>query len=95
MPLQEGGQFKPEYAGYAHVQVAVGSGAVASVVPGRLLGNRRILESEASRKGVRYLGADGGRIPNLGEAHLGFRTKEKHRCRITCQVAEVKRPLLA
>eukprot|EP00969_Alexandrium_andersonii_P053505 2353614-Alexandrium_andersonii.AAC.1 len=67
MPLQEGRQFKPEYAGDARVQVAVRSGAAASVMPGRLLGSRKILESEASRKGVRYLAADGGWIPNLGE----------------------------
>eukprot|EP00969_Alexandrium_andersonii_P291793 12896093-Alexandrium_andersonii.AAC.1 len=63
-------------------------------MPGRL-GNRRILDSEASRKGVHYLAADGGRVPNLGEVHLGFFTKEKHRCRITFQVADVKRPLFA
>eukprot|EP00969_Alexandrium_andersonii_P139445 6168980-Alexandrium_andersonii.AAC.1 len=58
LPLQEGMQFKPEYAGYTRVQVAMDSGAAASVMPGRLLGNRRILESEASRKGVHYLAAD-------------------------------------
>eukprot|EP00969_Alexandrium_andersonii_P256374 11333944-Alexandrium_andersonii.AAC.1 len=46
-----GRQFKREYAGYTRAQVAVDSGAAASVVPGRLLGNREILESEASRKG--------------------------------------------
>eukprot|EP00969_Alexandrium_andersonii_P142593 6305103-Alexandrium_andersonii.AAC.1 len=78
MPLQEGKQFKPEYAGYTRVQIAVGSGAAASVVPERLLGNRRALESEGSRKGVRYLAADGGRIPALSEVHLGFLTKEQH-----------------
>eukprot|EP00969_Alexandrium_andersonii_P300287 13275880-Alexandrium_andersonii.AAC.1 len=60
-------QIKPDYAGYARVQVAVGSGAAASIMPERLLGNRRILESEGARKGVHYLAADGGRIPNLGE----------------------------
>eukprot|EP00969_Alexandrium_andersonii_P175659 7767156-Alexandrium_andersonii.AAC.1 len=85
MPLQEGRQFKPEYAGYARVHVAVGSGAAASVTPGRLLGDRRVLESEGSRKGVRYLAVDGGRIPNLGEAHLGFLAEEQHRYRITFQ----------
>eukprot|EP00969_Alexandrium_andersonii_P072000 3177435-Alexandrium_andersonii.AAC.1 len=37
---------------------------------------RDSLESEASRKGVRYLAADGGRIPNLGEARLGFLAKD-------------------
>eukprot|EP00969_Alexandrium_andersonii_P137204 6068501-Alexandrium_andersonii.AAC.1 len=67
MPLQEGRQFKPEYAGYARARVAVDSGAAASIVPERLLGNRRVLESEGSREGARYLAADGGRVANLGE----------------------------
>eukprot|EP00969_Alexandrium_andersonii_P072712 3208712-Alexandrium_andersonii.AAC.1 len=31
MPLQEGKRFKPEYEGYARVQVAVDSGAATSV----------------------------------------------------------------
>eukprot|EP00969_Alexandrium_andersonii_P060324 2656634-Alexandrium_andersonii.AAC.1 len=53
MPLQEGRQFKPEYAGDALVQVAMDSGAAASVMSERLLGNQRALESEGSRKGVR------------------------------------------
>eukprot|EP00969_Alexandrium_andersonii_P356093 15445822-Alexandrium_andersonii.AAC.1 len=51
MPLREGRQLKPEYAGYTRVQVAVDSGAAASAMPGRLLGSRKILESEASREG--------------------------------------------
>eukprot|EP00969_Alexandrium_andersonii_P258732 11439968-Alexandrium_andersonii.AAC.1 len=63
-------------------------------MPERLLGNRRILVSEWSRKGARDLAADDGRISNLGEARLGFLAKEQHQCRITFQVAEVKRPLL-
>eukprot|EP00969_Alexandrium_andersonii_P111780 4936923-Alexandrium_andersonii.AAC.1 len=67
MPVQKGKQFKPEHAGYARAQVALGSGAAAPVMPEPLLGNRRVLECEGSRKGVRYLAADGGRIPNLGE----------------------------
>eukprot|EP00969_Alexandrium_andersonii_P246118 10875915-Alexandrium_andersonii.AAC.1 len=77
MPLLEGHQFKPEYAGYAHVQVAVRS-AAASAMPERLLGNLRILESEGSRNCVRYFAADGGRFPNLGEARSGFPSKEQH-----------------
>eukprot|EP00969_Alexandrium_andersonii_P331945 14670426-Alexandrium_andersonii.AAC.1 len=64
-------------------------------MPERLLCGYEVVAGEASQKGVHYLAADGGRIPNLGEAELGFVTKEKHRCRIKFQVAAVKRPLLA
>eukprot|EP00969_Alexandrium_andersonii_P165787 7326220-Alexandrium_andersonii.AAC.1 len=95
MPLQEGKQLKPEYAGYTRVPVGVGSRAAASAMPEWLLGNRRVLESKGSRKGARYPAADGGRIRDLGEVHLGIHAQEQHRCRITFQVAEVERPLLA
>ena len=95
MPLQEGRPFKPEYSGYSRVQVAIDSGVAASVMPEGLLSGHTVLPSDGSKRGVQYLVADGGRIPNLGEVHLGFLTKEKHKCRITFQVANVKRPLLA
>eukprot|EP00969_Alexandrium_andersonii_P359113 15452466-Alexandrium_andersonii.AAC.1 len=73
---------KPEYDGYVEVQRAIDSGAAASVVPERLLSGHEAVAGEAAQKGTRYLAADGGRIPNLGEAELGFFTKERHRCRI-------------
>eukprot|EP00969_Alexandrium_andersonii_P102377 4518633-Alexandrium_andersonii.AAC.1 len=71
MPLQDGRQFKPEYAGYARAQVAVDSGAAASAMPGRLLGDRRIPESEWPRKGARYLAAEGGGNSRLRRGALG------------------------
>eukprot|EP00969_Alexandrium_andersonii_P140410 6211633-Alexandrium_andersonii.AAC.1 len=54
-----------------------------------------ILPGDASRKGARYLAADGGRVPNLGEVELGFISKEQLRCRVKFQVVAAKRPLLA
>ena len=45
--------------------------------------------------GMHYLSANGGRIPNQGEVKLNFITRERHRCNIDFQVADVKRPLLA
>eukprot|EP00969_Alexandrium_andersonii_P071118 3140305-Alexandrium_andersonii.AAC.1 len=73
---------KPEFDGYTKVQVAIDSGAAASVTPERLLTGHAVVPGEACQKGTRCLAADGGRVPNLGEAELGFFTKEKHRCRI-------------
>eukprot|EP00969_Alexandrium_andersonii_P337651 14923315-Alexandrium_andersonii.AAC.1 len=52
-------------------------------------------QGDASRNGTRYLAADSGRVPNLGEVVLGFTTKEQRRCKIKFQVAAAKRPLLA
>ena len=96
LPLQEGApKMKPEFDGYVKVQLAIDSGAAASVMPERLLHGHTVVAGEAAQRGTHYLAADGGRIPNLGETELGFVTKEKHRCRIKFQVAAVKRPLLA
>eukprot|EP00969_Alexandrium_andersonii_P183373 8102989-Alexandrium_andersonii.AAC.1 len=59
---------KPEYDGYVKVQLAIDSGTAASVMPERLLCGHEVVAREAAQKGTRYLAADGGRIPNLGEA---------------------------
>eukprot|EP00969_Alexandrium_andersonii_P038852 1702863-Alexandrium_andersonii.AAC.1 len=81
MPLREGARpTKPECAGCTKVQVAIGSGAAASVMPERLLSGHAVVPGEGYQKGTRYLAADGGRIPDLGEVALGFFAKEKHRC---------------
>eukprot|EP00969_Alexandrium_andersonii_P106844 4713262-Alexandrium_andersonii.AAC.1 len=64
-------------------------------MPEKLLSGHEVVPGEASQRGTRYVAADGGRIPNLGEAELGFVAREKHCCRIQFQVANVKRPLLA
>eukprot|EP00969_Alexandrium_andersonii_P261760 11572323-Alexandrium_andersonii.AAC.1 len=64
-------------------------------MPGRLLSGHEVVAGEAAQRGTRGLAADGGRIPNLSEAELGFVAKERRRCRIKFQVAAAKRPLLA
>ena len=95
MPLREGRHRRPEYERYTKLEVAVDSGAAASVMPERCLPDHPVVPSEGSRNGVHYLSANGGRIPNQGEMQLDFITKERHRCHIAFQVADVKRPLLA
>eukprot|EP00969_Alexandrium_andersonii_P039686 1738807-Alexandrium_andersonii.AAC.1 len=54
-----------------------------------------VLPNDAPRKGTRYVAADGGCVPNLGEVELGFMAKEQRRCKIKFQVAAAKRPSLA
>eukprot|EP00969_Alexandrium_andersonii_P290066 12820696-Alexandrium_andersonii.AAC.1 len=68
---------KPEFEGCARLQVAIESSAAASVIPERPLEGHRVAPSEGSRKGARYLAADGGRIPNRGEVSLGLIAKER------------------
>eukprot|EP00969_Alexandrium_andersonii_P285910 12640630-Alexandrium_andersonii.AAC.1 len=50
LPLQEGHQTKPEFTGYARLQVANDSGAAASVIPERLLQGHRKVPSEGSKR---------------------------------------------
>eukprot|EP00969_Alexandrium_andersonii_P288935 12771747-Alexandrium_andersonii.AAC.1 len=82
MPLRESGRpLKPELECYTKVQVAIDSGAAASVMPERLLAGHTVAPGEACKKGTLYLAADGGRVPNFGEVELGFFAKfatEKH-----------------
>eukprot|EP00969_Alexandrium_andersonii_P317996 14046836-Alexandrium_andersonii.AAC.1 len=60
-----------------------------------MLAEHVVLPGAAPREGRRYLAADGGRAPKLGEVEPGFATKERHRCKIKFQVGAAKRPLLA
>ena len=76
------------------VEAVVDSGAVDSVAPpGTFDGAPR--PSAMSRGGKRYHGPDGSPIPNLGQQDVGFRTEEGHQCRLTWQVAQIERPLVA
>eukprot|EP00969_Alexandrium_andersonii_P330611 14612173-Alexandrium_andersonii.AAC.1 len=48
LPLQEGGRaLKPEYTGYAKVQLAIDSGAAASVMPEELVTKYTVLPGDA------------------------------------------------
>eukprot|EP00969_Alexandrium_andersonii_P163964 7246919-Alexandrium_andersonii.AAC.1 len=68
MPLRESGRpLKPEFEGYTKVQVAIDSGAAASVMPEKLLAGHTVEPGEVLKRGTHCLAADGGRIPNLGE----------------------------
>eukprot|EP00969_Alexandrium_andersonii_P135432 5990824-Alexandrium_andersonii.AAC.1 len=55
VPFQEGRRTMPEFEGHVRRQVAVDSGAAASVIPERGLNGHRALPSGGSKKGIRYL----------------------------------------
>eukprot|EP00969_Alexandrium_andersonii_P068019 3000159-Alexandrium_andersonii.AAC.1 len=86
MPLCEGERpMQPEFEGRTKLQVATDSGAAASVMPEKLLAGHSAVSGEASRKGAQYSAANGGRVPNLGEAEPGFFAKDTRRCRVRFQ----------
>ena len=97
MPLQELQALdnrKKEYAGYRKLEILVDSGAAASVLPEGLMSDYPVTKGEAAKKGVHYLTADGGRVPNLGETTLHLVTKEQIKCSVKFQVAEIQTPIL-
>ena len=75
--------------------ITVDSGAADPVMPRRMVRGRgnRIRPSKASRAGIHYVSATGGRIPNEGETDLHFETEEGHALNWAFQVAEVNKVL--
>ena len=74
--------------------ITVDSGAADNVLPRRLLrGKSKVRPSQASRDGVHYVAANGGRIPNEGEADFPFCTREGQSFSWLFQVAEVNKIL--
>ena len=63
LPLAAERRRKPAFAGYTKLEVAVDSGAAASVMPEQCLPGHPVLPSEGSRQGVHYLSANGAGSP--------------------------------
>ena len=95
MPLRAAPGRKPDFKGYRRLEMIVDSGAAASVMPENLLKDYKVTRGEAAQRGVHYLTADGGRVPNLGEMSVKFVTKEQFKCAMTFQVADVTKPILS
>ena len=95
MPLQALPGRVGQFEGYRRLELIVDSGAAASVLPVGMLDDYSVKQGEAARKGVHYLTADGGRVPNVGETRLRLFTKEKVKCNVNFQVAEIQTPTLS
>ena len=65
------------------------------MLPAGLLEDYAVTAGDASKKGVHYLTADGGRVPNLGESRIRMITKEQFKCNVLFQVAEIQKPILS
>ena len=74
-------------------KITIDSGAAESVMPADMLQDVPLKESEGSRKGVSYIAANGGRMPNLGEKHVRFKTKNGATSGIVFQVTHARKPL--
>ena len=84
-----------ELSGFKTLEMLVDSGAAANVLPEKFAEGYTVVRGEAARKGVHYVAADGGRIPNLGECKIHVLTKEQHKSSITFQVEDAQKPILS
>ena len=74
--------------------ITIDSGAASNVMPRRMVRRKdRIRPSPSSLKGVHYVAANNGRIPNEGEVDFEFITPGGHQEKMVFQIAEVNKAL--
>ena len=74
-------------------RITIDSGAAESVMPMEYLPEIKVLPSEGSRKGVQYVTANGGKMPNLGEHKVHFKTADGGTSSVVFQVTHARKPL--
>ena len=89
------GAWQADDGGWSRVRVIMDSDAAESVCPRSMAPQFAIVDSAASRAGVFYTSANGGRIMNLGEQHVPVCLANGCRTIATFQVADVSRPLMS
>ena len=87
--------WRMESQGWSRVECVLDSGAADSVCPRSMAPEFPVEDTEASRAGVYYTAADGGRIANVGQQALPVALENGARTVATFQVADVSRPLMS
>ena len=87
--------WRTESHGWHQIEVVLDSGAADSVCPKEMCPQYAVEDSDASRAGVYYTGANGGKLYNLGQTHVPVALDNGARAMATFQVAEVSRPLMS
>ena len=80
---------------WEQIEVIVDSGASSSMLPIRMCTNYELQESEGSKSGQKFAGANGNPIHNTGERVLYIVTDEGHHKKLMMQVCDVRKPLLS
>ena len=78
-----------------HRGFTIDSGAAEHVIPKGWIEGVPVRASAGSLRGVHYVAANGGRIPNLGEQRVPFWTPEGVGASWTLQVAQINKPLVS
>ena len=73
--------------------ITMDSAAGDSVMPRRMVNKDKIRKSPGSRRGLNYVAADNGRLPNVGEMDVDFTTLDGHDESWVFQIADVNKPL--
>ena len=94
-PQQLLSAWRTESQGWHQIEVVLDSGAADSVCPKNMCPQFAIEDSEASKAGVFYTGANGGKLYNLGQTHVPVALDNGARSLATFQVADVSRPLMS
>ena len=87
--------WKKEDHGWQQIEVVLDSGAADSVCPKDMCPQFGVEDSEASKAGVYYTSANGGKLYNLGQTHVPICLDNGARTLATFQVADVSRPLMS
>jgi len=74
-------------------KITIDSGAAESVMPMEMLKEIQLKESKGSKAGVQYIAANGGRMPNLGEKQVHFKTSDGAESNVVFQVTHARKPL--
>ena len=87
---------KQDWGNYKFTEIMVDSGAAEHVASPKDFPSHMISESEGSRRGIKYIAANGDKMPNVGEQKVKVYTGEGHLCGLRFQsVDKVTRPILS
>ena len=81
--------------GWRRVTVTVDSGSADHVAPEEEFAATPLEESEGSKKGRRYIAANGQKVPNLGQRVVKMATDDGLPLQVCLQVTKVVKPLLS
>ena len=81
--------------GWKKVTVTVDSGSADHVAPEDEFNSSPLEESEGSKKGRRYIAANGQKVPNLGQRVVKMSTDDGLPLQVCWQVTKVVKPLLS
>ena len=78
-----------KYPGWERIRVQVDSGAIDTVAPKEVAAAFNLMETEASRKGMGFVAANGTKIKNYGEKRVIGYTDDGERVSLKMQCANV------